>query len=486
MACAVFGWDNRTKKVFGAYNGLKTEGASNVSIDISLFVTMRDYFLNTDGCACLYSYASWNGESAEFIADNIVAIRNSVDALCVINEKHTVSSSVSATLDTVYNANSMAVNGDGLIIAPAMTNLITNSNSKAIWTAVNTALSNYLSVDSHGIRSLFRIAETAVDDEQKITLAVTPAATGVHWLQCTIRHASISAAAIKIDNGTDSAELSFDLMGAETDYASIPDADCVEVLDYRLFRINLPIDLTVTDACTITLRGLRFDDDLQTYVDSYLGVATREMFAGQWSLVRSEKAPLYVPVSLGTSATAIAPIVDWTDPKALNRLKNGRLSCKMRFQVPIWPTADVPLWSWRKDANNAVEVWLVYLGTTDFRLQFGLSLVVTQAGTAETVELDIGGPFCLEKTNDETWGQRDLTVSVVIDSAGLVKWVVRPEPDGEINGYEIANKQVGEQLIAFAGPLATYAAPVPTSIRLGSSVAGTGQQPMTIVEVSTW
>lgn len=481
--CAVLvGWDARTRKPFGAKLTGVEYGNDTVS---SAWASVSSALLNLSATGSIEILQAhiFRSVDAESLADKLVS-SNAILNLLVKNVfKGVVSSSaviVTGIKSYVTNADDMPASESGLVIHSAITNLFAHSYKMNAWTGSGLSLTEWKSFDTCALRTLSRLAETAVDDEHKITLAVTPAATGRHWLECTVRHASISAAAISIDNGTDSAAISFDIMGAETGYASIYSEASVEVLDYRLFRVKMPIDLSSTDPCTITLRGLRYDDTEEQWVDSYLGVATRELFAGQWSFCVSELAPLALPVSLGTASTAIAPIIDWTDSKALNRLKNGRLTARLRVLVAAWLAEDYVLWTWRKDANNAVEVWVRYKATQDNRLLYWLELVSIAAGTSTVIELDTGD-WVLESPLGDEYRCREMTVSVVIDSAGVVRWWARPEPvDGAIPGYEIPNKQTGKQTIA------GFTAFVPTSIRLGSSAAGTGQQPMTIKEVSTW
>lgn len=476
----MYGWDNRTKKGYSIASGALSQSASTVS---GPWGNAGKIYIDINSiCWCVASLATFVGSDAEIVRDNAVSINASLKLLLKGNGKLTSSCSRvfhrTSTLNyDISRSNCVYANNDGLPIHAALTNLMVNSRNMAGWTLTNVTKTDWKSIASDGMRTLTALNETTANDEHKATIAVTPAATGRHWLEFTSRMSTIGAISVVIDNGTDLSQVNFDSSGVVTNYNANTSGVVIETLGSLLYRVKVPFDVTVLDECTITARGLYLNDE--TWEDTYAGVATRVAYLGEWSLVASQNPPLVIPISIGAASTAIVPIVDWVDVEALRRLEDAKMETRLRVSVDTWLEQDYCLWTWRKDANNAVEVWLRYTGTSDGLFQFGIGINVIVAGSAAETTMDTG-TLVLDSTSGLTY-VRDLSVSVSIDSAGVCKWFIRGEPvDTGIPTYETDNYQSGEETIA------SYTAPVVTSVRLGSSAAGTGQAPMTIKEVLAW
>lgn len=485
------GWDARTKKGWAINNGTKYQTSNTVT---GAWGTSNDiaHVKYENGDIALLQMGVISGADAEAIADNAVAKKAVLDSLLTrsrtvsnSNSISVVQTSDSATL--VSLANNALVSRSGLVVHPAITNLMPRYYSLIGWTASELTVSNWQSLDSSGIRSLSKIAETTANDEHSATIAVTPLATGRHFFECTVRMSSIAALAIIIDNGAVTVgATSFDVAGAKTDYVEEVLTATITQIGSLLYRVRIPMDLVSTDNLNITLWGLALSGE--DWVNYYVGSASKFAYVGQWSLIRSELPPVAIPVSLGSAATCIATVTDWTNTKAINRLKNGRISADVSIIMETWPEADVCLWSWRKDVNNGVEVWLRYDSTDGLQIIFSLSLIVTAAGTPTETVL----------TGDNGWVMQSelgycskLRLSILIDSAGLVKWWARSDSGQSIVWYYIGEEEVhpiitDDSFLRGQNQLTGYTAPVPTSIRFGSDLDGTGQQHMTISEVAVW
>jgi hypothetical protein len=422
LGLVLFGWDSRTRKAWTTLGGNVNYGVDMVTGNWGSSGAL--YNTRAGGGCSVIQAAKFSGATAESIRDNISTFRTNLLALFGGNGGLTSSCSsifhrTTSTTYDVSNANLPYANDDGLPIHSALTNLMLNSRGMADWTLDGVTKEDWKSLASDGIRGLTGVYETIADDEHKATIAVTALATGRHWFEFTCRMSSIAAISIEISNGTDASYVSFDPAGNDTDYVVRTAETQFETLGYRLFR-----------------------------------------------------------VSIGAASTAIVPIVDWVDAKALNRLKDAKMETRIRVAVDKWLTQDYCLWTWRKDANNAVEVWIRYTGTSDSRQTYTLKINVIIAGSATETALNTG-IWVLDSSVGVYL--RDLSLSVSIDSLGVCKWWVRGEPvDAGVPIFEDSNFQAGEQTIG------SYTAPVVTSVRLGSSAAGTGQQPMTIKEVLAW
>jgi hypothetical protein len=479
LGLVLFGWDSRTRKAWTTLGGNVNYGVDMVTGNWGSSGAL--YNTRAGGGCSVIQAAKFSGATAESIRDNISTFRTNLLALFGGNGGLTSSCSsifhrTTSTTYDVSNANLPYANDDGLPIHSALTNLMLNSRGMADWTLDGVTKEDWKSLASDGIRGLTGVYETIADDEHKATIAVTALATGRHWFEFTCRMSSIAAISIEISNGTDASYVSFDPAGNDTDYVVRTAETQFETLGYRLFRVKLPVDVTSLDAFTITARALAFDGS--AWVDTYVGVVNRVAYLGDWSFVASVGKPLVIPISIGAASTAIVPIVDWVDAKALNRLKDAKMETRIRVAVDKWLTQDYCLWTWRKDANNAVEVWIRYTGTSDSRQTYTLKINVIIAGSATETALNTG-IWVLDSSVGVYL--RDLSLSVSIDSLGVCKWWVRGEPvDAGVPIFEDSNFQAGEQTIG------SYTAPVVTSVRLGSSAAGTGQQPMTIKEVLAW
>jgi hypothetical protein len=481
VGVSFWGWDARIRKSWSVSNGALSLGSDSVSSNWALgsfFILKR--FAYAFGVDLIGFYS---GGDAENLKDNAVARNATLLSLLNANGKITSSSSrvfhrTSSEGYSVSNVNFPLANENGLIVTKAIQNLITDCNGMAGWTKSAVTTLEFAETGASGLRVLSNVNETAADAEHNATIAWTPLATGRHWFECTCRMSSVAGASLEITNGTDASYVSFDLAGAITDYVVKTDGAEVRTIGYRLYRIKLPLDVTVTDECSIILRCLALSGS--TWVDSYIGLATRVMSFGEWSFCLGDECPLAVPISIGSAATAIATIEDWVDPIALLRMSSGLLRTTVRVEIEKWAKADYCLWTWRKDANNAIEVWVRYTGTQDGRQKYCLKINIITAGTATETALDTGD-WVLDSDISVGYYVRDFKVSVRIDSAGLCQWWVRGEPlDTGIPIYETENKQVGEQT------LDSFVAVVPTSLRLGCGADGTGQQNMTIKEILAW
>lgn len=481
IGVSFWGWDARIRKAWSVSNGALTLGNDSVSSAWALgsFFKLQRYGY----CMAVDLIGFYSGSNAENLKDNAVARNATLLSLMNANGKITSSSSrvfhrTSSVGYNISNVNFPLANDTGLIVTKAIQNLMPDFNGMAGWTKSAVTATDWVEIGASGLRVLSNVNETAADAEHNATIAWTPLATGRHWFECTCRMSAVAGASLEITNGTDASYVSFDLAGAITDYVAKTDGAEVRTIGYRLYRIKLPLDVTVTDECSIILRCLALSGS--TWVDSYLGLATRVMSFGEWSFCLGDECPLAVPISIGSAATAIATIEDWVDPIALLRMSSGLLRTTVRVEIEKWAKTDYCLWTWRKDANNAIEVWVRYTGTQDGRQKYCLKINIITAGTATETALDTGD-WVLDSDISVGYYVRDFKVSVRIDSAGLCKWWVRGEPlDTGIPIYETENKQTGEQT------LDSFVAVVPTSLRLGSAADGTGQQNMTIKEILAW
>lgn len=481
IGVSFWGWDARIRKSWSVSNGALTLGSDSVSSAWASgsFFVLRNYAY----CMSIDLAGFYSGANAEKLKDNAVARNATLLSLLAANGKITSSSSgvfyrTSATAYNVSNANFPLANETGLIVTKSIQNLMTNFYGMAGWSKSAVTATDWADISASGLRTLSKVYETAANSEHNATIAWTPTATGRHWFECTGRMSSVAGASLEITNGTDASYVSFDLAGTITDYVVKTDGAEVETIGYRLYRIKVPLDVTTLDECSVILRCLALSGE--TWIDSYTGVVTRYMSFGEWSFCLGEECPLAVPISIGSAATAIATIEDWVDPIALLRMKSGLLRASVRVAVEKWAEDDYCLWTWRQDANNAIEVWIRYTGTTDNRRCYTLKVNVITAGSATESDLDTG-TWVLDSAENIGDHVRDLKVSVRIDSAGLCRWWVRGEPlDTGIPIYETENKQTGEQT------LDSFVGVVPTSLRLGCNAGGTDQQNMTISEVSVW
>lgn len=485
LSVSIAGWGSSNSKLWGVDVNVVRESSAT---DNGLWSSLGNlYALNypVQGTNDIYAILCWKGTDADTVKTNAVAIfesaKNCIQRLSLFTSSSSGVIVERNTDDYISRANSLSIVDDGIHISKAITNLFLYSNRMVEnWTPSDLTLVNYASPSLSGLRVLSAVVETATTAEHKASLTVTPVATGVHWLTFVARMSAVDAIALVVDNGSVSASMSMDANGIETDYNGGPfGLATITSMGNSVFRVKLPIDLDSTDACTITLRILK-DDGEGTYLDDYLGVVTRMFFAGHWSFVKSDVAGVIVPVSIGSASTAIAPIVDYSNAKAIERLRNGRLTASIDFAMDYWPEDDVCLWTWRKNSTNGVEVWLRYQGTSDNRRQFMPTINVITASAATETTLTCGSSWVLQ--NDSGSGTRVETIrlSVSINSAGVATWWARSEAGQEIEIYENPILTSGEDTIG------SYVSHVPTSIRLGSAVDGTGQQAMTIKEVSVW
>ena len=479
LSLMFFGWDKRVRKFWTMLNGSMSLSPDQGVVNFTSSSEM--YISRPGGAYSVVCLAKFSGESAESLRDVGASMRTKLIALIPGNGNFTSScSSVfhQATSGN-YNVswqNTPYSNSDGLLIHPAIVNLFSDFRGMTGWTPSELTAKNWDGIAADGMRTLASIKETTADAEHKTTISFSPLATGRHWFEFTARMETIAGLSLEISNGTDASYVSFDASGNDTDYVVRTPGTVFDTLSTGLYRIKLPLDITTLDAFTITARTISFVAN--AWVDSYVGVATKTAYLGDWSMTLSKNPPQINAISIGSASTAIAPIVDWVDSGALKRLKADKLSTRVRVSVYKWLETDYCVWTWRKDQNNAVEVWLRYIATVDNRQQYTLKLNVIVAGTATETALNTG-IWVLDSTVGDY--VRDLSVSISINSLGAVKWWVRGEPvDSAIPIFEDPNYQSGEQT------LNSYTAPVVTSVRLGASAAGTGQQPMTVKEVIVW
>lgn len=486
------GWDARTRKGWVVRNGIKSLTPDTVT---------GKWGLSNDILLAKYAYGDIEivqfglvvGSDAEKVADNAVSNKLILDSLLNRSRNINNSNSIvvlqrSSSSTLVSRSNSALISAEGIAIHPAIVNLMARYYSMIGWTSSEITPTDWIGFDSSGIRSLSKLAETTANDEHKTSITVTPLATGRHYFECTVRMSSIAALAIIIDNGTENVgATSFDVAGVKVDFTPEILAASITQVGSSLYRVRIPMDLASTDDLTISVWGLALSGE--DWVNYYVGSASRIAYVGQWSLIRASLPPVAIPVSMGSAATAIATVTDWTNTKGINRLKNGRITADVCVVKEEWPEEDVCLWSWRKDTNNGVEVWLRYDSTDGSKIIFSLALNVVVAGTpTETILTGDDNGLILQDGTDFV---SELRLSIAIDSAGLVKWFMRSESDESIvwayiGGEETYEPVTDDSFLRGETQLSGYTAPVPTSIRFGSNLGGTGQQHMKISEVAVW
>lgn len=477
LTVGVFGWDVRDGKGCSYYNGIvrKSDAISKTSTWTSAGA-LKLIGADVRGNLQVAAIGGWSGATAETLIDNLATVYTALsNGINKDVRDHTVSSSIVVVPGRyVTRANEFARSANGLLIHPSVTNLISHSYSDAVWTASELTKKGFYTISGTGIRTLTQLTETATSSEHKNSITFTPLTIGNHVVHFEAKFGNgCEQIGIEIDNGTDQFAMSLDMTGAQTPFATGTGVT-ITTLAYRHYSVSWIVDLTVTDVCTLLARGL----EVGTYNDDYLGSTSKSFHIGNWC-VTSGAAPSVHPVSLGSAATAIAPIVDWTLASALRRLAGGRMTCDFTAHFGAWPEADVPLWTWRQNATNGVEVWLIYRSTTDHRRLFVPAIKAIVAGSSVTTELSYGKSWVLQ--NDAS-GElvETLRASISIGSSGVAAWWFRADAGLAIYGYEEAPNLSGIDQVA------SYTAPVPTSLRLGSSLGGTGQQDMTIKEVAVW
>lgn len=480
LHCLIYGWDARTRKFWTHLNGSVVLSADSVS---SRWSECGALYIDKRGSSfSLVQLAMFVGSNAETIKDSVIAIRATLTSMLSGNGKITSSCSsiyhrTSSTDYDVSFANRPYSDETGILIHTAVQNLMLNSRGMKDWTPSDVTITDWQGIAADGMRGLTAIEETAVDAEHTATINITPLATGRHWFEFTCRMSTAVGVSVELTNGTDASYVSFDVAGNDTDYVVRTTGTVFSTIGTNLYRVKVPIDITVLDALTITARCIYLSG--VNWLDSYLGVTSRVAYIGDWSFVKSDGEPLVIPISTGSAATAIVPIVDWTDPIALERLGNGRLTARLRLALFDWPETDIPVLVWRKDATNGVELWLKYQGTLDNRRQYKLSVVSIASG-ASTETVLTGEPWVLQSDYRSTRVE-SMSISISIDSGNVAKWWVRSESGDDIEMYENAIVTTGENIIT--DYVATM---IPVAIRLGSDIGGTGQQNMTISEVSVW
>lgn len=354
--------------------------------------------------------------------------------------------------------NAALVQRDGLLIHPAFSNLLLQSEMyETSWTQTYLTASDCSAYGPDGLRRASTVTESADDHQHDLTQSVALTA-GMARLSCYAKANGRRYLQVSLTNDaigyTSCIGSHFDLtLGTVADdfTGSGGDAEIVSLGDgWYLCSITVAIGATTNWTANLGLRSAAAHKNDSATADHYLGDgASGALLAGAWLMEGDWRSPYAVTTTAAASSPASA--IYLTSAELLQALSTpGRAKLVIDFRIKSVVAGNYYLCTLYKDGTHWAEIGLFYTGGYYY---LG---VVTNAGN---------------------WTGTTPIPGAYIDTTKLYRGYITLWPDGTLR-LAFSDPAIGGTQLVEAGSVAWTGVSGLTRLYLGCDHSGTGQQPI--------